>query len=129
MRVEWLEDEALGSLNMKEISGSEFTIEADAVFLAMGFIHPQHDGLLDALGVDYDSRGNVAANGSMQTNLSKVFACGDMQRGQSLVVHAIASGRRTARQIDIFLSGKSNLPTVRGYARPPVLTAMQHQGK
>ena len=126
VRVEWLEDEALGRLNMKEISGSEFTIEADAVFLAMGFIHPQHDGLLDALGVDYDSRGNVAANGSMQTNLAKVFACGDMQRGQSLVVHAIASGRRTARQIDIFLSGKSNLPTVRGYARPPVLTAMQH---
>ena len=126
VRVEWLEDEALGRLNMKEISGSEFTIEADAVFLAMGFIHPQHDGLLDALGVDYDSRGNVAANGSMQTNLAKVFACGDMQRGQSLVVHAIASGRRTARQIDIFLSGQSNLPTVRGYARPPVLTAMQH---
>jgi len=62
----------------------------------------------------------------MQTNVAKVFACGDMQRGQSLVVHAIASGRRTARQIDIFLSGQSNLPTVRGYARPPVLTAMQH---
>jgi len=114
---------------MKEIPGSNFTIEADAVFLAMGFLHPEHDGLLDALGVDYDSRGNVAANGSMQTNLSKVFACGDMQRGQSLVVHAIASGRRTARQIDIFLSGKSNLPKVRGYARTPMLAALQHYGK
>lgn len=129
VRVEWLKDKAVGRLNMKEIPGSNFTIQADAVFLAMGFLHPEHKGLLDALGVDYDSHGNVAANGSMQTNLSKVFACGDMQRGQSLVVHAIASGRRTARQIDIFLSGESNLPTVQGYARPPVLATLQHYGQ
>jgi glutamate synthase (NADPH/NADH) small chain len=116
-----VKDEETGRFNMNEITGSEFNIEAEAVFLAMGFLHPQHDGLLDALGVDYDARGNVAANGSLQTNLEKVFACGDMQRGQSLVVHAIASGRRAARQIDIFLTGDSRLPTVSGYARPPIM--------
>lgn len=120
-RVEWVKDEETDRFNMNEIPGSEFTLEADAVFLAMGFLHPQHEGLLDALGVEYDARGNVAADGSMKTNLDKVFACGDMQRGQSLVVHAIASGRRTARMIDIFLTGDSRLPTVSGYARPPLM--------
>jgi glutamate synthase (NADPH/NADH) small chain len=108
---------------MNELAGSEFVIEAEAVFLAMGFLHPQHDGLLDNLGVDYDPRGNVAADGTLQTNVDKVFACGDMQRGQSLVVHAIASGRRAARQIDIFLTGSSRLPTVSGYARPPIMSS------
>ncbi|MQG88987.1 MAG: glutamate synthase subunit beta [SAR202 cluster bacterium] len=122
-RVEWIKDEETGRFNMKEVPGSQFEIEAEAVFLAMGFIHPQHEGLLDAMQVKYDEKGNVAANGSMQTNIKKVFACGDMQRGQSLVVHAIASGRRTARQIDIFLSGSSQLPTVRGYARPPIFSS------
>jgi|TARA_B100001964_G_scaffold241360_2_gene313596 glutamate synthase (NADPH/NADH) small chain len=123
-RVEWVKDEETGRFNMNEVPGSEFTIEADAVFLAMGFLHPQHNGLLDDLGVDYDPRGNVAADGSLRTNLDKVFACGDMQRGQSLVVHAIASGRRAARQIDIFLTGESRLPTVRGYARPPIMVTV-----
>ncbi len=120
-RVEWVKDEDTDQFSMNEVAGSEFIIEAEAVFLAMGFLHPQHDGLLDALGVEYDPRGNVAADGSMRTNLDKVFACGDMQRGQSLVVHAIASGRRAARQIDIFLTGDSRLPTVTGYARPPIM--------
>lgn len=120
-RVEWVKDEETGQFNMNEVPGSEFEIKAEAVFLAMGFLHPQHDGLLDSLGVDYDPRGNVAADGSMRTNLDKVFACGDMQRGQSLVVHAISSGRRAARQIDIFLTGESQLPTVTGYARPPIM--------
>ncbi|MDP6666043.1 MAG: glutamate synthase subunit beta [Dehalococcoidia bacterium] len=125
MRVEWVRDDETGRFDMNEVPGSEFTIEADAVFLAMGFLHPQHDGLLDALGVDYDPRGNVAADGTMKTSLDKVFSCGDMQRGQSLVVHAIASGRRCARQVDIFLMGDSRLPTVSGYARPPI---MAHAG-
>lgn len=120
-RVEWIRDDETGRFSMNEVPGSEFTIEADAVFLAMGFLHPQHDGLLDALDVNYDAQGNVAANGKMMTNVDKVFACGDMQRGQSLVVHAIASGRRCARQIDIFLMGSSQLPTVSGYARPPIM--------
>jgi glutamate synthase (NADPH/NADH) small chain len=120
-RVEWVKDEETGRFEMNEVPGSEFTIEAEAVFLAMGFMQPQHDGLLDDLGVEYDPRGNVAADGTLKTNLEKVFACGDMQRGQSLVVHAIASGRRCARQIDIFLMGSSRLPTVSDYARPPVM--------
>ena len=120
-RVEWVKDEETGRFETNEVPGSEFTIEAEAVFLAMGFMQPQHDGLLDDLGVEYDPRGNVAADGTLKTNLEKVFACGDMQRGQSLVVHAIASGRRCARQIDIFLMGSSRLPTVSGYARPPIM--------
>ena len=120
-RVEWVKDEETGHFEMNEVPGSEFTIEAEAVFLAMGFMQPQHDGLLDDLGVEYDPRGNVAADGTLKTNLEKVFACGDMQRGQSLVVHAIASGRRCARQIDIFLMGSSRLHTVSNYARPPVM--------
>ena len=120
-RVEWVKDEETGRFEMNEVPGSEFTIEAEAVFLAMGFMQPQHDGLLDDLGVEYDPQGNVAADGTLKTNLEKVFACGDMQRGQSLVVHAIASGRRCARQIDIFLMGSSRLPTVSDYARPPVM--------
>ncbi len=121
VRVEWVKDEKTGQFQMNEVPGTEFNLKAEAVFLAMGFVSPQHEGLLDDLGVDYDQRGNVAANGSLQTNIDKVFACGDMQRGQSLVVHAIASGRRAARQIDIFLTGESRLPTVRGYARPPIM--------
>ena len=119
-RVEWLKDDATGQTVISEVPGGDFTIEADAVLLAMGFVHPQHDGLLDALGVDYDDLGNVATNQKLQTDIEKVFACGDMQRGQSLVVHAIASGRRCARQIDIHLMGDSRLPTVSGFARTPL---------
>jgi len=128
-RVEWVKDEETGQFSMIEVPGSEFEIEAEAVFLAMGFMHPQHDGLLDALGVDYDPRGNVAADGKLRTNVDKVFAAGDMQRGQSLVVHAIASGRRAARQIDIFLTGDSQLPTVTGYARPPIMASLGSGGE
>ena len=103
---------------MVEVPGSAFTIPADIVFLAMGFLHPQHDGLLDALGLEYDRMGNVQTDSALSASVDKVFACGDMQRGQSLVVHAIASGRSCARSVDIFLSGASDLPTVQGYARP-----------
>jgi glutamate synthase (NADPH) small chain len=128
-RVEWVKDEETGQFSMSEVPGSEFEIEAEAVFLAMGFLQPQHDGLLDALGVAYDPRGNVAADGKLRTNIDKVFAAGDMQRGQSLVVHAIASGRRAARQIDIFLTGDSRLPTVTGYARPPIMAGLGSSGE
>ena len=103
---------------MVEVSGSEFTIRADIVFLAMGFVHPQHDGLLDALGLQYDAMGNVQTDRTLASSVDKVFACGDMQRGQSLVVNAIASGRQCARSVDTYLTGASNLPTVQGYARP-----------
>ena len=117
VRVDWVFEDG-GRPKMIEVEDSDFTIPADLVLLAMGFVHPQHDGLLDGLNVEYDSFGNVKTDPKMLSNVDKVFSCGDMQRGQSLVVHAIASGRTCAREVDIFLSGSSDLPTVRGYARP-----------
>ena len=119
VRVDWVFEHGQRP-RMVEIPGSEFTIPADIVFLAMGFVHPQHEGLLDALEVEYDAFGNVKTGASLSSSVDKVFACGDMQRGQSLVVHAIASGRQCAREVDLFLSGQSSLPTVRGYARPAI---------
>jgi glutamate synthase (NADPH/NADH) small chain len=93
------------------IPGSEFNIDADLVLLAMGFVHPVHEGLLKTLGVELDQRGNVRANTSdYQTSLSKVFTAGDMRRGQSLVVWAIREGRQCARAVDEFLMGFSELP-------------------
>ena len=94
----------------KPIAGTEFEIDADLVLLAMGFVHPVHEGLLKSLGVDLDPRGNVRANlADYQTSLPKVFSAGDMRRGQSLVVWAIREGRLCARSIDTFLMGKSEL--------------------
>jgi len=95
---------------MQEIEGSEFELEADLVFLALGFVQPEHAGLLDQLGVGYDKRGNVATDENYMTSKKKVFAAGDMHRGQSLIVWAIAEGRRAAYCIDKFLMGKSLLP-------------------
>lgn len=119
VRVDWVFEDG-SRPKMVEIPDSEFTIPADIVFLAMGFVHPQHEGLLDSLAVDYDPFGNVKTEASLKSSVDKVFACGDMQRGQSLVVHAIASGRRCAREVDLFLCGASSLPTVQGYARPAI---------
>jgi len=108
-RVEWSNID--GRWNMKEIEGSEFTLKADAVFLAMGFLHPVHEGMIEELALDKDGRGNVAANTSdYQTSLDKVFSAGDMRSGQSLVVRAINEGRQCARGIDKFLMGSSGLP-------------------
>jgi glutamate synthase (NADPH) small chain len=95
----------------KPIPGTEFGLAADLVLLAMGFVHPVHEGLLKGLGVDLDPRGNVKANLSdYQTSLPKVFSAGDMRRGQSLVVWAIREGRLCAQAIDTFLMGKTDLP-------------------
>ena len=95
----------------KPIAGSEFELQAQLVLLAMGFVHPVHEGLLKTLGVDLDPRGNVRANtADYQTSLPKVFSAGDMRRGQSLVVWAIREGRLCARAIDQFLMGTTNLP-------------------
>jgi len=95
----------------KPIPGTEFELAADLVLLAMGFVHPVHEGLLKSLGVDLDPRGNVKANLSdYQTSLPKVFSAGDMRRGQSLVVWAIREGRLCAQAIDKFLMGKTDLP-------------------
>lgn len=104
-RVEWKEGK------MQEVPGSEFTIKADLVLLAMGFLGPQSGGLLAALGVEKDPRSNVKADtDSYRTSVDKVFAAGDMRRGQSLVVWAIREGRQCASAVDEFLMGSSELP-------------------
>jgi glutamate synthase (NADPH) small chain len=95
----------------KALPGTEFELDAELVLLAMGFVHPVHDGLLKTLGVDLDQRGNVRANlTDYQTSRPNVFSAGDMRRGQSLVVWAIREGRLCARAIDQFLMGTTNLP-------------------
>ncbi|HWX86256.1 MAG TPA: glutamate synthase subunit beta [Xanthobacteraceae bacterium] len=95
----------------KPLLGTEFELEAELVLLAMGFVHPVHEGLLKMLSVDLDQRGNVRANMSdYQTSRPNVFSAGDMRRGQSLVVWAIREGRLCARAIDAFLMGKTDLP-------------------
>ena len=97
--------------NMAPIAGSEFELKADLVLLAMGFVHPIHDGLVDELALEKDARGNVAADtATYETSRAKVFACGDMRRGQSLVVWAIREGRQAAREVDFFLMGETVLP-------------------
>ena len=85
---------------MKEVPGSEKTWPADLILLAMGFLGPERGGMLDQLGVALDERGNVATDGSGMTSAAGVFAAGDMRRGQSLVVWAIAEGRRAAEGVD-----------------------------
>ena len=107
VRVEWKDGK------MVEVAGSEFEIPADLVLLAMGFTNPVA-GLLEAFGVDKDARGNAKATtdgaGCYATNVPKVFAAGDVRRGQSLVVWAIREGRQAAREVDAFLTGASELP-------------------
>ena len=97
--------------SMKEIPGSEFELKADLVLLAMGFVSPVHDGLLKSLEVKIDGRGNVEANvANYKSSVPKVFAAGDMRRGQSLVVWAIREGRQAARAVDEYLMGSTTLP-------------------
>ncbi|MBI3703996.1 MAG: glutamate synthase subunit beta [Rhizobiales bacterium] len=96
---------------LQPVAGSEFEIEADLVLLAMGFVHPVHEGLLKTLGVALDPRGNVNADTERYlTSVPKVFAAGDMRRGQSLVVWAIREGRQAAHAVDKFLMGSTTLP-------------------
>ncbi|XSG83366.1 MAG: glutamate synthase subunit beta [Methyloligella sp. ZOD6] len=96
---------------MKPVDGSEFELKADLVLLAMGFLHPVKQGMLEALGLELDARGNVKADTrDYQTSLDKIFAAGDMRRGQSLVVWAIREGRQAAHAVDKFLMGHTDLP-------------------
>jgi len=96
---------------MKEVEGSVFPLKADLVLLAMGFTGARKRGLLEQAAVDMDTRGNVRANvADYKTSADKIFACGDMRRGQSLVVWAIREGRQAARAVDQFLMGSSELP-------------------
>jgi glutamate synthase (NADPH/NADH) small chain len=110
VRVEW-EKDAAGRMVMKEVAGSEFQLKADLVLLAMGFLGPRKQGMLEQSGVSLDPRGNVKADTvNYRSSIDKVFACGDMRRGQSLVVWAIREGRQAARAADEFLMGSSDLP-------------------
>jgi glutamate synthase (NADPH/NADH) small chain len=96
--------------NIKEVAGTEFTIDADLVLLAMGFLGPERDGMLSHLGVELTDRGNVDVNADKMTSVPGIFAAGDMARGQSLVVWAIREGRVAARGIDKYLMGTTELP-------------------
>ncbi len=110
VRVEW-DRTPDGRMTMKEIPGSEFQLKADLVLLAMGFLGPLRGALLDGAGVELDQRGNVLANTvQYRTSRDRLFAAGDMRRGQSLVVWAIREGRQCARSVDQFLMGTSTLP-------------------
>jgi glutamate synthase (NADPH/NADH) small chain len=91
-----------GPPDFNKVDRSETTIQADLVLLAMGFLHPQHEGLVEQLGVDLDGRGNIAAT-DFASSVPGVFAAGDARRGQSLVVWAIAEGRQAARTADEYL--------------------------
>jgi glutamate synthase (NADPH/NADH) small chain len=93
-----------GSHAMKTVPGTTEKIEAELILLAMGFVHPVHEGLLTELGISLNSRKNIETDHSMATSLKKVFAAGDAANGASLVVTAIASGRRAAKKIDDFLT-------------------------
>jgi glutamate synthase (NADPH) small chain len=95
----------------KPVAGTEFDLKADLVLLAMGFVHPVHEGMIKTLGLDLDPRGNVKADtNAYQTSNPKIFAAGDMRRGQSLVVWAIREGRQAAHTVDKYLMGSTNLP-------------------
>jgi len=99
-----------GRINFKNIPGTEYAMEADLVLLAMGFLGPRREGLLSDLGVTFTDRGNVWRDANWMTSVPGVFAAGDIQRGQSLIVWAIAEGRSAARGVDLYLMGSSDLP-------------------
>ena len=110
IRLAWATD-ANGRPQMTEIPGSEFEIDCDLVLLAMGFLGPERGGMLEQLGVQLDARGNVAVGADYQSSVPGVFSCGDMRRGQSLVVWAIWEGREAARGVDAYLTGHTSLPS------------------
>jgi glutamate synthase (NADPH/NADH) small chain len=112
VNVEFIEAPGKPCPAMQEVAGSQFEIEADVVIIAAGFLHAEHSGLLDELGVAFDERGNVKTDKSHMTSVDTIFSAGDMRRGQSLVVWAISEGRRCAYYMDTYLMGKSNLPLI-----------------
>lgn len=108
--LEWKSGEDGRPASFVEVEGSEREIPCDLALLAMGFMHPQHMGMVQELGVELDTRGNVSATEKdYKTSISKIFTCGDMRRGQSLVVWAISEGRECARSVDEYLTGSSRL--------------------
>jgi glutamate synthase (NADPH/NADH) small chain len=108
VQIEWAKSSKTGKYGFQEVEGTEQEIPCDLALLAIGFLSPQYRGMLEKLGVEVDERGNVRDE-DYRTNLEKVFVAGDMRRGQSLVVWAIAEGREAARSVDKFLMGASNL--------------------
>jgi len=110
VRIDWKKD-AKGAFQMVEIPGSELSFDADLVLLALGFLGAEKSPMMKSLGVNFTDRGNIAADHNYMTNVPGIFACGDMHRGQSLVVWAIWEGREAARGVDKFLMGKTQLPS------------------
>ena len=109
VEIEWRKDKN-GQMGFSRIAGTEKEIPCDLALLALGFVHPQIEGMLEQLGLELDERKNVKADeNSYQSSIKKVFAAGDMRRGQSLVVWAISEGREAARSVDIYLMGSSML--------------------
>jgi glutamate synthase (NADPH/NADH) small chain len=108
VEIEWEKDENTGRYAFKEIEGTEKEIPCDLALLAIGFVYPQFEGMLEQLGIEIDDRGNVCDD-NYQTNVEKVFVAGDMRRGQSLVVWAISEGREAAKAVDQFLMATSML--------------------
>ena len=110
VRIEPGPPDASGRPTLVDVPGSEMEFEADLVLLALGFLHPQHDGPIQQLGLELDNRGNVKTNADYESSVPGVFAAGDMRRGQSLIVWAIAEGREAAHGVDRYLMGDSRLP-------------------
>ena len=108
VRLEWSKDHT-GRATMKQIPASEFELDCDLCLLALGFVHPEHEGPVGQLGLKLDTRGNVVCDDDYATSVAGVFAAGDVRRGQSLIVWAISEGRQAARGVDAFLMGHSDL--------------------
>jgi len=102
VQVEWSKNEK-GQWQMNEVEGTTEIIDVDLVLLSMGFTQPVHNGLLESLDVEYDPRGNVKVNDEKQTSVNKIFAAGDVEKGASLVVHAIQAGKVVAESVDNYL--------------------------
>ncbi|RPI83985.1 MAG: glutamate synthase subunit beta [Planctomycetaceae bacterium] len=109
VRLNWVNDG--GRMQMQEVAGSDFTLDADLVLLAMGFLGPQKQGIVEQLGVELDPRSNVKADDNYMTSVPGVFSAGDVRRGQSLIVWAIWEGREAAVGVDKYLMGSSELPS------------------
>ena len=97
-------------MSFEKVEGTDFELPCELVLLAMGFLGPQREGLLEQLGVELDQRGNVVRDGDYKTSVDGVYAAGDMGRGQSLIVWAIAEGRAAAAGVDAYLTGRTVLP-------------------
>lgn len=111
VRLNWTESQNGSQPKMEEIPGSEFSLDVDLVLLALGFLGPETNTMIQQLGVSLTDRGNVKVDSNYMTNVNGIFSCGDMRRGQSLVVWAIWEGRECARYVDKFLMGETQLPS------------------